>query len=187
MAWGEDDQTHAAVKLLPLSAKTDSACICESVYVPTVIASGMLFHRVRTRQPDRLLGERRLLPRLTVFSVAVPHRPNPESLRHPPRPGAACSGPRRLHQLGEVNGKCLMNTSRLAAVTSMIGFLVFAAVYLTGWVCNSATHDLALGWTGMKTAAFLAATAVSTTTNFIGQKWLVFRGPGPASPPSKTG
>ena len=52
---------------------------------------------------------------------------------------------------------------------------VFAAVYSAGWVGNSVTHDLVLGWTGLKTAAFLAATAVSTTTNFIGQKRLVFR------------
>jgi putative flippase GtrA len=53
--------------------------------------------------------------------------------------------------------------------------VLFAIVYLAGWFLNSVTHDLTLGWFGMKWFAFLAATGVSTCSNFIGQKFLVFR------------
>ena len=52
---------------------------------------------------------------------------------------------------------------------------LFAIVYLAGWFLNSVTHDLVLGWSGLKWFAFLAATGVSTCSNFIGQKFLVFR------------
>jgi putative flippase GtrA len=52
---------------------------------------------------------------------------------------------------------------------------LFAIVYVAGWFLNSVTHDLTLGWFGMKWLAFLAATGVSTCSNFIGQKFLVFR------------
>lgn len=52
---------------------------------------------------------------------------------------------------------------------------LFAIVYVAGWFLNSVTHDLVLGWFGMKWFAFLAATGVSTCSNFIGQKFLVFR------------
>jgi len=53
--------------------------------------------------------------------------------------------------------------------------VLFAVVYLAGWFLNSVTHDLMLGWLGLKWFAFLAATGVSTCSNFIGQKFLVFR------------
>lgn len=52
---------------------------------------------------------------------------------------------------------------------------LFAIVYVAGWFLNSVTHDLVLGWFGLKWLAFLAATGVSTCSNFIGQKFLVFR------------
>lgn len=52
---------------------------------------------------------------------------------------------------------------------------VFAVVYLCGWLFNSLTHDLVLYVAGRKWLAFLAATAVSTCTNFVGQKFLVFK------------
>ncbi len=52
---------------------------------------------------------------------------------------------------------------------------LFAIVYVAGWFLNSVTHDLTLGWFGLKWLAFLAATGVSTCSNFIGQKFLVFR------------
>jgi putative flippase GtrA len=52
---------------------------------------------------------------------------------------------------------------------------IFTFVYLAGWFFNSVTHDLVLHMAGLKWLAFLAATAVSTCTNFIGQKFLVFR------------
>lgn len=52
---------------------------------------------------------------------------------------------------------------------------LFTIVYLAGWLLNSVTHDWVLRWFDLKVWAFLAATAVSTCTNFIGQKFLVFR------------
>ena len=52
---------------------------------------------------------------------------------------------------------------------------LFAIVYVAGWFLNSVTHDLVLNWVGLKWFAFLAATGVSTCSNFIGQKFLVFR------------
>jgi putative flippase GtrA len=52
---------------------------------------------------------------------------------------------------------------------------VFAAVYAAGFLANSAVHDLVFHFTARKTAAFFAATAVSTVLNFLGQKFLVFR------------
>jgi len=52
---------------------------------------------------------------------------------------------------------------------------LFAIVYAAGWLLNSVTHDLVLRLAELKKIAFLAATAVSTCTNFLGQKFLVFR------------
>ncbi len=52
---------------------------------------------------------------------------------------------------------------------------LFAIVYVAGWFLNSVTHDLVLRLAASKTLAFLAATGVSTCSNFIGQKFLVFR------------
>ena len=52
---------------------------------------------------------------------------------------------------------------------------LFAIVYVAGWFLNSVTHDLVLRLAENKTLAFLAATGVSTCSNFIGQKFLVFR------------
>ena len=52
---------------------------------------------------------------------------------------------------------------------------LFAIVYVAGWFLNSVTHDFVLRLAESKTLAFLAATGVSTCSNFIGQKFLVFR------------
>ena len=52
---------------------------------------------------------------------------------------------------------------------------LFAIVYVAGWFLNSVTHDLVLRLAENKTLAFLAATGVSTCSNFIGQKFFVFR------------
>jgi putative flippase GtrA len=52
---------------------------------------------------------------------------------------------------------------------------LFALVYFVGWFLNSVTHDLVLRWTEHKTVAFLAATGVSTCSNFLGMKFIVFR------------
>lgn len=51
----------------------------------------------------------------------------------------------------------------------------FAIVYLAGWFLNSITHDIVLRLTNLKPASFLAATAVSTCTNYLGQKYAVFK------------
>jgi putative flippase GtrA len=53
--------------------------------------------------------------------------------------------------------------------------MMFTVVYLVGWLANSAVHDLVLQLGGHRLVALLGATAVSTCTNFAGQKWLVFR------------
>ena len=53
--------------------------------------------------------------------------------------------------------------------------LSFSVVYLVGWLLNSVTHDILYKWTAIKLVAFLFATAVSTCSNFIGQKLIVFR------------
>ncbi|PJF38131.1 MAG: hypothetical protein CUN55_18570 [Phototrophicales bacterium] len=51
----------------------------------------------------------------------------------------------------------------------------FTIVYLFGWILNSATHDVVLAGTGLESLAFVIATGCSTCSNFVGQKWLVFR------------
>ena len=53
--------------------------------------------------------------------------------------------------------------------------VLFAVVYAAGWFLNSVTHELLLGWFGIKALAFLVATSVSTFSNFIGQKFIVYR------------
>ena len=55
--------------------------------------------------------------------------------------------------------------------------MLFVLVYAFGWLANSLTHDLILSATSMGWLSFLSATAVSTATNFIGSKWVVFRRP----------
>ncbi|MDA0323525.1 MAG: GtrA family protein [Verrucomicrobia bacterium] len=52
---------------------------------------------------------------------------------------------------------------------------LFVLVYAAGWFFNSVTHDLVLHLFSIKLFAFLVATGVSTCTNFVGQKWIVFR------------
>lgn len=53
--------------------------------------------------------------------------------------------------------------------------LLFTLVYLIGWFLNSVIHDGVLHLVNLKWLAFLVATGFSTCTNFVGQKWLVFR------------
>ena len=53
--------------------------------------------------------------------------------------------------------------------------VLFAIVYLTGFALNSVIHDVTLEMFKVAALAFLVATGVSTCTNFIGQKWIVFR------------
>ncbi len=51
---------------------------------------------------------------------------------------------------------------------------LFVVVYAFGWFLNAFTHDILLGIFGLKSVAFFAATSVSTCSNFIGQKFIVF-------------
>ena len=53
--------------------------------------------------------------------------------------------------------------------------LLFSLVYLAGWFLNSVTHDFVFSVTPSTPLAFLVATGLSTITNFLGQKWIVFR------------
>lgn len=53
--------------------------------------------------------------------------------------------------------------------------VLFTLVYVAGWFLNSLLHDVVLALTDWRALAFLIATGTSTCTNFIGQKWLVFR------------
>ena len=52
---------------------------------------------------------------------------------------------------------------------------LFIGVYIAGWFFNSITHDVVLARFNAKPVAFLIATGVSTCSNFVGQKWIVFR------------
>ncbi len=52
---------------------------------------------------------------------------------------------------------------------------LFLIVYTFGWFLNAFTHDTLLGIFGLKSVAFLGATSVSTCSNFISQKFIVFR------------
>jgi putative flippase GtrA len=53
--------------------------------------------------------------------------------------------------------------------------VLFTLVYIAGWFLNSLLHDIVLALTNWRALAFLVATSTSTCTNFIGQKWIVFR------------
>ena len=53
--------------------------------------------------------------------------------------------------------------------------ILFCLIYLVGWIANGWVHDLIYPKTPFPIIAFIAATAVSTINNFIGQKWIVFR------------
>ena len=58
--------------------------------------------------------------------------------------------------------------------------VLFALVYLLGFLLNSIIHDTVLELLQNKAIAFVLATGVSTCTNFMGQKWIVFRKKGRA-------
>lgn len=51
----------------------------------------------------------------------------------------------------------------------------FGLVYLTGFFLNSLLHDLTLVFSRMELFAFTIATSVSTVSNFLGQKLIVFK------------
>lgn len=51
----------------------------------------------------------------------------------------------------------------------------FTVVYLVGFLLNSLCHNIVYDLFHFKSLAFICATGLSTCTNFIGQKWIVFR------------
>ena len=53
--------------------------------------------------------------------------------------------------------------------------VLFGLVYLTGFILNSLLHDLTLVFSKIELFAFTIATGVSTVSNFLGQKWIVFK------------
>ena len=53
--------------------------------------------------------------------------------------------------------------------------ILFALVYFTGFLLNSLFHDITLGFTKIELLAFIIATGISTVSNFLGQKWIVFK------------
>ncbi len=52
---------------------------------------------------------------------------------------------------------------------------LFVIVYALGLFLNAFTHDIFLGMFGLKSVAFFSATIVSMCSNFLGQKFIVFR------------
>jgi putative flippase GtrA len=52
---------------------------------------------------------------------------------------------------------------------------LFVIVYSFGFFLNAFTHDMFLGIFGLKSVAFFSATSVSMCSNFLGQKFIVFR------------
>lgn len=63
---------------------------------------------------------------------------------------------------------------------ALVGGMPFAFTldYRAGWLSNSVTHDVVFRLVNRKLIAFLVATAVSSCTNFIGQKLIVFQSKG---------
>ena len=53
--------------------------------------------------------------------------------------------------------------------------VLFSIIYTLGFVLNSASHDLVYSLSNSKTASFIVATGLSTVSNFLGQKFIVFR------------
>jgi putative flippase GtrA len=53
--------------------------------------------------------------------------------------------------------------------------VLFGLVYLTGFILNSLIHDLVLVISKTELFAFTLATSVSTVSNFLGQKLVVFK------------
>ena len=53
--------------------------------------------------------------------------------------------------------------------------VLFGLVYLTGFFLNSLLHDLTLVFSKIELFAFTVATGISTVSNFLGQKWIVFK------------
>jgi len=55
-------------------------------------------------------------------------------------------------------------------------YFSFSILYLFSFLMNSIAHDLILDKTEYSPIAFLIATALSTIINYLGQKFIVFKG-----------
>ena len=54
-------------------------------------------------------------------------------------------------------------------------YLMFSILYFTSFILNSLVHDYILLMSNLTLLSFLCATFVSTVTNFIGQKFIIFK------------
>lgn len=54
-------------------------------------------------------------------------------------------------------------------------YILFSLLYFTSFILNSIIHDYVLLITELTLISFLSATFVSTVTNFIGQKFIIFK------------
>ena len=54
-------------------------------------------------------------------------------------------------------------------------FILFCLLYLCSFIMNSLMHDYVYLITQITLISFFMATAVSTITNFLGQKFIIFR------------
>ena len=54
-------------------------------------------------------------------------------------------------------------------------YIFFSFLYFTSFILNGIIHDYVLLISGLTLISFLTATFVSTATNFIGQKFIIYR------------
>ena len=54
-------------------------------------------------------------------------------------------------------------------------YILFSLLYFTSFILNSIIHDYVFLISGLTLISFLSATFVSTVTNFIGQKFIIFK------------
>ena len=54
-------------------------------------------------------------------------------------------------------------------------YILFSVLYFTSFILNSIIHDYVFLISGLTLISFLSATFVSTVTNFIGQKFIIFK------------
>ena len=54
-------------------------------------------------------------------------------------------------------------------------YIMFSILYFTSFILNSIIHDYVYLLTSVTLISFLCATAVSTVTNFTGQKFIIFK------------
>ncbi len=54
-------------------------------------------------------------------------------------------------------------------------YIFFSILYFTSFILNSLVHDYIYFLTGITLLSFLLASAISTITNYIGQKFVIFK------------